>query len=462
MKKQDFKVTFLSDIVLNKTSNTEGKIEKLDFITGSTFLAMAVSKIGYDFNTFQSGTIRFGEATPLQDGKESFKVPFCFFYPKLDFDKKKVKNNHFIDYSNQDEKDKQYKQIRSGYMTKDFEFFELDYNYTQKSAYDKKLRRSKDSSMFGYDAIKKGTTWKFTLKFKNDLNADNIIDALCGKQFLGKSKTAEYGLINIEKLGEIATIKTQKFEESEITYLYANSSLALFDENGMPTFKPTKQSLNIKDGDIFWEYTQILTKIFTPYNSKRQGRDSSRLVIEKGSVIALKNASKEDLEILSNGIGGFLSEGYGEFLINPKFLLKEQEFELKEVKYKYEKIKRIEIGKDTKLISFLNARKIKKEASKTTGEAVQSFIKEHKSKFNKVTSSQWGNIRMMAHFIQDKKKCAEEIEKYISHGTSSSKWEDGRNIFMSIIEDDSTDINYIKLLAMKMAESTKDNKWTNL
>ena len=40
MKKIDFKVTFLSDIVLNKSSNTEGNVETLDFITGASFLGM--------------------------------------------------------------------------------------------------------------------------------------------------------------------------------------------------------------------------------------------------------------------------------------------------------------------------------------------------------------------------------------------------------------------------------------
>lgn len=456
MKKQDFKVTFLTDIVLNKTSNTEGKIENFDFITGSAFLGMAVNKIGYDFNIFHSGKVRFGEATPLLNGKVSFKVPFCFFNPKLDLEKKRVQNNHFIDYSKEETLNRQYKQIRSGYMTEDFEYFELDFIYTQKSAYNSKLRRSKDSSMFGYNAIKKGTTWKFSLKFQDDINVEKIIHALENEHFLGKSKTAQYGRIKIEKQGEVQAIKEIDFQNSKITYLYVNSSLALFDKNNMPTFKPTKKSLGIKDGKVYWKHTQIRTKTFTPYVSVRQGRDSARLIIEKGSVIALENASQDDIKELSKGVGGYLSEGYGDVLVNPTFLTKKEEFELKRVDYEYAKIKNMIAKKDENLILFLNAREEKKSSFKTLGDEVKNFVETHKSKFSKVNSSQWGNIRMMAQFIQDKAECIKEIEKYISHGTASSKWEDGAEVFRATIEN--KDINYIKLLAMKMAETAKDNR----
>ena len=98
MRTINFKVTFLSDIVLNDSSNTEGNIETLDFITGSSFLGMVAKN--YDefaktfdtFDIFHSGKVRFGEATPYFENKTTYKVPFCFFAPKLDSDKKEVKN----------------------------------------------------------------------------------------------------------------------------------------------------------------------------------------------------------------------------------------------------------------------------------------------------------------------------------------------------------------------------------
>lgn len=45
MRTINFKVTFLSDIVLNASSNTEGNIETLDYITGASFLGMVAKKL---------------------------------------------------------------------------------------------------------------------------------------------------------------------------------------------------------------------------------------------------------------------------------------------------------------------------------------------------------------------------------------------------------------------------------
>ena len=93
MRTINFKVTFLSDIVLNASSNTEGNIETLDYITGASFLGMVAKN--YDdfenpFDIFHSSKVRFGGATPLFENKPTYKAPFCFFAPKLDSDKNEV------------------------------------------------------------------------------------------------------------------------------------------------------------------------------------------------------------------------------------------------------------------------------------------------------------------------------------------------------------------------------------
>ena len=340
------------------SSNTEGNIDTLDYITGATFLGVVAKN--YDdfenpFDIFHSSKVRFGEATPLFENKPTYKAPFCFFAPKLDSDKKEVRNNHFIDYDNQAELDKQYKQVRNGYITSTLDYLHLEYNYSQKAAYDKDNRKSKDSSMFGYKAIKKGTTWKFSIKFADiDEKAQNqVIENILGEKYLGKSKTSQYGKILIEELKDFKEEKLENLNLSGTTYVYINSTLALFDENGMPTFEPTKENLGLTNASINWEKTQIRTKKFTPYNFKRQTNDYTRLVIEKGSVIALENAFNEDINILKNGIGGYLNEGYGEVLINPSFLLKEGSFSLNKVVKENKKYEVEEKEVDNSLILFL-------------------------------------------------------------------------------------------------------------
>ncbi len=465
MRQRDFKVTFLSDIVLHGSSNSEGNIETLDFITGSSFLGMVAKN--YDefaktfdtFDIFHSGKVRFGEATPYFENKTTYKVPFCFFAPKLDSDKKEVKNNHFIDYDNQAELDKQYKQIRSGYITSNFDYINLDHTYSQKAAYDKENRKSKDSSMFGYKAIKKGATWKFTIKFDKDLDEKiekQVVENILGEKYLGKSKTAQYGKILIEELKDFKEENLENLNPKEITYVYINSSLALFNANGMPTFEPTIENLGLTNASINWEKTQIRTKKYTSYNFKRQTNDYTRLVIEKGSVIALKNVSNEDINILKNGIGGYLNEGYGEVLINPSFLLKEGSFSLNKTEKKEVKLDIQKEKVDDVLISFLGNKKESKNKTYTLGEEVQEFIEDNKAKFEKISKSQWGQIRMLVQFNQKNRDYVEKIKDFITHGTSKKQWESAEKTLFSIL--DTKDMEFIKLLSMMMPKVKVEDK----
>lgn len=466
MRRIDFKVTFLSDIVLNSSSNTEGNIETLDYITGASFLGMVAKN--YDefaktfdtFDIFHSSKVRFGEATPLFEKKPTYKAPFCFFAPKLDSDKKEVKNNHFIDYNNQTELDKQYKQVRNGYITSTLDYLHLEYNYSQKAAYDKDNRKSKDSSMFGYKAIKKGTTWKFSIKFDDvDEKAQNqVIENILGEKYLGKSKTSQYGKVLIEELKDFKEEKLENLNLSGTTYVYINSTLALFDENGMPTFEPTIENLGLTNASINWEKTQIRTKKFTPYNFKRQTNDYTRLVIEKGSVIALENASNEDIDILKNGIGGYLNEGYGEVLINPSFLLKEDSFSLNKVVKENKKYEVEEKKVDNTLISFLQNKIESKNKTYSLGEKVQEFIDKHKKEFDTVSKSQWGQIRMIVQVYKDdyKNEILEFITKEKDKVTPKKHWEKGFVSLKNALEKEN--IEFIKLLSMMMPKVKVEDK----
>ena len=455
MKKIDFKVTFLSDIVLNSSSNTQGNIETLDYITGASFLGMVAKNYNdfeNSFEVFHSANVRFGEATPLFKNKPTYKVPFCFFHPKLAENKKEVKNNHFIKYEDEIELNKQYKQVRSGYITSNLDYINLDYVYSQKAAYDKTNRKSKDSSMFGYKAIKKGTTWKFSIKFYDidEKTQNQVIENILGEKYLGKSKTSQYGKVLIEELKDFKEENLEKLNTSGTTYIYINSSLALFDGNGMPTFEPTKENLGLTNASIDWEKTQIRTKKFTPYNFKRQTNDYTRVVIEKGSVIALINVLEEDINILKNGIGGYLNEGYGEVLINPNFLLKEDSFSLNKIEK--ENIK-LEIENenekvDNTLISFLTQKVKEKTEIYDLGKDVQTFIDKNKSVFEKVSKSQWGQIRMLVQFNQKDKIYVEKIKEFITHGTSKKQWENGKKLFFDTL--DNKKIEFIKLLSIMM------------
>ena len=471
MKELVFQVEFESEVVLPASSNTEGNIEQLDFIPGSNFLGMVASKYsefqkrGTSFDVFHSGKVRFGDATLLKDSKPTYKVPLSYVHEKLD--ESKIYNHHFIE---EFEKFEQLKQVRNGYITEDKELFFVDYNYSQKSAYSKEHRRSKDSSMFGYKAIKSATKWQFSLKYDKNLASEDVAlikQTLLESTRLGKSKSAQYGEVKITQ----NNINNNPLEESQSDeiILYANSRLALVDEAGNPTYDLKYLCDGLRDEDIDYKYTQIKTSTFTPHNGARQTKDYERLCINKGSVIVLENIKHEQCEKLKeklkNGVGMYLNEGFGEILMNPSFLMDKGAFKLttdsKKDLTNEPKIK--EPIKD-KVALFLQQKQKRKDAKLNLSNRVYKFIKyieEHKELSDKKINSQWGAVRSLALQATDStqlydllfdKKPEDKPAGFLMSKTSKAKWNQElvSHIKNEYEEDKDNYIEFIKLLAMKM------------
>ncbi len=444
MKKVYFELTLLDEIVLSKNSNTEGGIEPLDYINGACFLGIVAREyenFSDPFLIFHSGKVRFSDAYPLYQGHKTYKIPLSFFTPKVDTQYKEVYNHHFVDFNDEKILNKQLKQLRSGFISKDFGLLHIHYNYTQKSAYDSSKAKSKDSAMFGYNAFEKGSIWGFCVSFEDEIQEqDKIIQIISGTHFIGKSKNAQYGKVLIKPIeknnvceivenltplpttyvyvdsplalfhqGMPTLLPTQEnlklqqgridWEKSQIktrklptTYVYVDSPLALFHQ-GMPTLLPTQENLKLQQGRIDWEKSQIKTRKFSPFNFKRQCRENARLLIDKGSVIAINNASSDDIATLKNGLGGYLSEGYGEVLINPSFLFKQECFSLSKITQDSQNT-HINATQQTKqeqiLLSFIQAKAEAQSRILTLGEKVSEFISKYKELFQDVSNSQWG------------------------------------------------------------------------
>lgn len=444
MQEMIFQVEFLSDIVLQATSNTEGKVSQLDFIPGSNFLGMAAceyEKYENSFNVFHSGALRFGDATLLCGEALTYKTPLSFFHEKLQ--KEPIFNHHqikdFTQYT-------QLKQLRDGYITADLQFVEVDYGYAQKSAYDKENRRSKDSSMFGYSAIKRGAKWQFSVSFDSTLlqsDIERVKANLLGIKRLGKSKSAQYGEVRITQKGMAEDIQT--FKQEDETILYTNSRLALVDDEGNATYDLKYLVEGLKYENIVYEKTQLRTSTFTPYNSKRETNEYERLCINKGSVIVLKNISQAQLDELQKGVGVYLSEGFGELLINPSFLLP-KELILKEAEVSSKGEQRVAPKSDLAL--FLQTRQNAKERRLVLANKVQEFITKNKDVYDTKMNSQWGTIRSLCMTSQD---IYAAVKEYISSGIAKEKWEGKkRTALLEAIKDSSMPREFTKLLAMQM------------
>ena len=462
MRELKFEITFKSPIILQASSNTQGKMSPLDFIPGSAFLSMAASR--YDsfndpFKIFHSGAVKFCDASPIKDGKEFFKIPLSYFHEKLD--SSKIYNHHLL-IDSEFQKFTQLKQMRSGYINDENEQLNLKYEYSQKSAYDKDKRRSKDSQMYGYEAFRAGLKWRFSVKFDASVSEDDIVlakETLVRSTRLGKSKSAEYGAVEIKFIGE-KTEEIKTFTPPEkYTFVYAKSRLALIDENGNPSYDVKHILPNLGVNNVDYEKTQIRISNFTPYNGARATKDYERACINKGSVIALKELSSEQIAELKKGVGAYLSEGFGEVLINPWFLnggdAKDNPIEFQKEAEAERSIKEIPIQSD--LAKFLKQKQTTKDQALEITEEVAKFIGDHKNKFNKISNSQWGAIRALCKTKTDQNIC-QEVDDFISKGVMAERWNDGKEQLLGAIAKSRDPLKFTLFLSMQMPKITGEKQ----
>ena len=509
MKTLKFKCKLESDVILNQKAATEGPNKTLDFIPGSCFLGIVASelyeKLGMNEKTlglFHSGKVRFGDAHPSKDGVRSLKIPASMFYPKL----KKITDgeiyiHHAVPNLESDVmKQKQLKQCRNGFYTfagdKATEA-KTETNFAIKSAYDKEKRRSKDEQMYGYESLQKGLELFFEVEVCDDDLAAEIKEALIGKKRVGRSRTAQYGLVKIEFSDgqeiKLSTNETIDIDGKKCVTVYADGRLIFLDEYGLPTFRPSEEQLGLpKDSKILWEKSQIRTFQYAPWNYKRQCFDTDRCGIEKGSVFVADVSKCGDLpELKSRYLGSYNNEGFGKVIYNPEFLKANPEngiaqfqippqeedegnnTEPEDRKAKVEKeIENLQKGNG--LLKYLANQKHKEELESKVYAKVNEWVDINFELFKRDRfASQWGHIRELAMRYSQKSDLERELftkqnDKnepfaYLTHGKAAKKWDEKnrresfRRFFKDLSEEESR-FAIINLAAEMAKKCRKEEK----
>jgi hypothetical protein len=450
MKTLCFRCKLLTDIVLNVKAATEGNQESLDFIPGSNFLGIAAGVL-YDklkpkesLKIFHSGKVRFGDAHPEQlkmengelkmTGKRSLRIPASFFYPKL----KEMKDGLFVHHEfNVKKADFQPKQCRTGFYlfeNKQIEEVKVEKTFAIKSAYDRKNRRAADEKMYGYESLRAGSSWLFDINIDDDISTslnDEIRQALEGTKRIGRSRTAQYGLVEIKSFPGFKNL-LNSVKHDDFVSVYADARLIFLDEYGLPTFQPTAKDLGIENGEIVWDKSQIRTFQYAPWNFKRQTRDSDRCGIEKGSVFFVKIKNGEWRIENEKYVGSYQNEGFGKVIYNPDFLEAEPNSNGK-AKYKIvepDRPKKLEKGSsDDPLFLYLKTQQERIQCEQEILKKVNDFVEKNKGKFTSESfASQWGTIRSIAQKQPDKQLLIDELftepNGYIVHGVAKDKWDE--------------------------------------
>ena len=435
MKRLKFECKLLSDVVLKSTSATEGVSENLDYIPGAKFLGIAAKSL-YNpeekktISIFHNGDVQFGDAHITIEGKRTIKVPANWFFKKGEGVGNKKYLHHKLTKEikqNLSVNGIQLKQARKGFFTGN-KFINTESNFSIKSAYDSNKRKAEDSKMYGYYALPKGSTWMFSVDTEEQFASD-LITALEGRKRIGRSRSAEYGLININYVGE-DTVSTTDIKKGEVV-IYAESNLCFYDDFSQNTLQPTVEQLGMpKDSEILWCKSQIRTRKYQTWNSKRYNRDADRMIIEKGSVFVVKTSSDIDSTKVINCIGAHKNEGFGKVLLNPYFLQSDSEIlNLKLEKYEYNNDASYFVDKgdnDEILINFLKSQEVEKERVLSVDKLVNNFVVRNEHAFAGISASQWGQVRNYAKHAANEKALKDllfaDVVGYFMHGQSEHKW----------------------------------------
>ena len=468
-----FKCTLESDIVLSQTSSSEGNQKTLDFIPGNNFLGIVARELYSDSSAeslklFHTSKLRFGDAHPSVHGIRGLKVPASMYYPKLSSASKECYIHHLTDHDAVAIRDKQLKQCREGFYSFDETkgtHVDTHKNFTIKSAYDSQKRRSKDHQMFGYEALAKDLIMYFEIEsdLSDEIN-QIIVNSICGKKHIGRSRTAEFGLVNIEQAEYKEIVSSEPSSSSDFVTVYADGRLIFLDESGEPTYQPTADALGVTGGEIDWAKSQVRTFQYAPWNGKRHTYDTERCGIEKGSVFVIKQHGAS-CPNRSQYVGWYKNEGFGKVIYNPAFL-KGSPNEQGKALYTLEDYgddKEVIPNEDkpvSSLIDFLLNKRNTTESNQTVYQIVQEAVALFEPYFRKGTfASQWGSIRNIAMISPDSHVLISYIDSYLSHGIAKDKWEErGRKMrlddFMKANKD--KDLQSIMInLASEMAKKCK-------
>ena len=239
--------TLLSDVIVKESSATESVVRTLDYLPGSQFrgiVAQSYKKFDEPFEIFHSGSVRFSDATPELDGVRTIPIPASWWYKKNSggkiilrnghsaINKETVRNTAINDPS--DSISVQYKAYKSGFInTATLEITSTYSSLHLKSARDSKDDRSAEGQLFAYEALLPGTKYIFSIDTENISLLDKIEKELIGIRHIGRSRTAEFGEVDIKRYNDFIKQDQHElvdFEGEKYIILYAESDLCIIDK----------------------------------------------------------------------------------------------------------------------------------------------------------------------------------------------------------------------------------------
>lgn len=340
MKQHIFEIELKQPIIISQQATTVGAHQSLDYISGSTLLGLAASKLYSQvtaedaFLLFHSGYVRFLDALPVHNHEIAYPVPLSLHaykgekYQKdnsTQLDPERMFDAALVD--REKNKEKQLVQLRNFYLTESGHKVTPSKEQTLKTAIDAKQNRAAESQLFGYEALSKGQVFRFLLQADDQLSEDlwkKLIASLEGVAHLGRSRSAQFGRVSIQSVAKAHDVQKSQIQSQDLT-LWLISDVYL-QKDGQNSLIPDPETIGLPLQTKFKvEQSFIRSRRYSIYNAYRKHYDKERQVLSRGSVLRYElPADFKDFERLSKnlaqGIGLYTESGLGQVLINPQCL----------------------------------------------------------------------------------------------------------------------------------------------
>ncbi|NKB64718.1 MAG: hypothetical protein GKR95_22235 [Gammaproteobacteria bacterium] len=327
MKSIEYVIILKEPCVFSERNASEGAHRGLDYVPGSALLGAVASRlyskldVNESFKLFHSGHVRFGNAYPVnKQGRCTYPLPLSWVRQKKDesvinddqtYEPSRIWQQDLLDDGTIE--GKQPEQMRSGYVSLFGEVVRAESTLALKTSINFNTQRAKEAALFGYDAMKSGQRFFGKILFDDDEVPDDLVDrlseALEQQLFLGRSRSAEYGQIEIHVArGEVE--KQIMDDNADEIRLWFHSDCLVYDQYGQITLCPSTGDLGLLlNLSPDFTRTYIRARQYSPWNGHKHAYDMERQVIGKGSVITYPLGNQtlchDDLERLSKGFFGF-------------------------------------------------------------------------------------------------------------------------------------------------------------
>lgn len=328
-----FRVDLLADVVVSASTATAGAHQSLDYLPGAVFLGVAASQLYAALSqeevwtVFHSGRVRFGNARPLIDNKPAWPVPLAWHEAKRapacvngQLDPQRLFNLVTAEAPD----DRQIKALRGGYVDATGRLLKPRTRLRLKTAINPDTQLHEDGQLFGYQSLTAGQSFAGRVDIEdgvpNDL-LERIRETLEGNQFIGRSRSAEYGQVRIttDDTPRVIEPTSSQWDKDRCT-IWLLSDLALVDAYGKPTLAPRPDHLGLNSGVIDWHRSFIRTRSYTSFNRYRRSHDMQRDVLMAGSVLTLRLSQGPPENWPEHSLGCNRESGLGDFCLNPALL----------------------------------------------------------------------------------------------------------------------------------------------